>query len=119
MRTCYKIHLTNITITAERLDTTVRIAYGTLIVEQEMVNDGNGYRVLLSKTWRIVPEQVSLLPFYDEEVLVACDQHTWKCFLYKTKDDVSVFQGLDDLRDSELDSLRDRPTTLNMRRQGR
>jgi hypothetical protein len=104
---------------AERLDTTVRIAYGTLIIEQEMVNEGNGYRVLLSKTWRTAPEKVSSLPFYDEEVLVAFDQHTWKCRLYKTKDDVSVLQGLDDLRDSELESLCDRPTTLNMRRQGR
>jgi len=116
MRTCYKIHLTNISITAERLDMTVRIAYGTLIVEQEMVNDGNGYLVLLSKKWRIVSEQVSLLPFYNEEVIVACDEHIWNCFLYKTKGDVSVLQGLNDLGDSELDSLRDRPTILNTRR---
>ena len=84
-----------------------------------MVNDGKWLSRLIEQNMRIVPEQVSLLPFYDEEVLVAFDQHTWKCRLYKTKDDVSVLQGLDDLRDSELDSLCDRPTTLNMRRQGR
>lgn len=84
-----------------------------------MVNDGKWLSRLIEQNMRIVPEQVSLLPFYDEEVSVACDQHTWKCFCIKTKDDVSVLQGLDDLRDSELDSLCDRPTTLNMRLQGR
>lgn len=82
-----------------------------------MVNDGKWLSRLIKQNMRIVPEQVSLLPFYDEEVSVACDQHTWNCI--KTDDDVSVLQGLDDLRDSELDSLCDRPTTLNMRRQGR